>query len=647
MEYIRLSENYNKNRLIPITDNPHKYVNNTSPWFISMMRYNQADYDKWKNTGSLAGIEGSVTNKIWWDFDSTDLDKAQTDTLNLIEDLLHLGAKEENIQIAFSGSKGFSVVVETKQDLSLEQVKNTCFELAKNLETFDQKIYDNQRIFRLILTKNEKSGLYKIPLTVDELQNLTIDEIKLNAKAINYLNSEDLLAYYKPLILPEKYLIVPEKKEPIRIIAPLMDLDFSKKAKGWTNCKWSLLNGNFKEGERHYPILAIIATCKALNYPKETAYYMAKSASKLSLSRNGGEEFPKEEIWIEIEGVYSDNWKGGTFSCKDGKSPWLTNICNNLGQHKCKADDEKIFSDLTELSSIFDKFSKDIDKNKILTGIEELDEQVTILTSSLVGLLGNPGSGKTSLSINILNRCSKYNIPSIFFSMDMGIPLVYLKLIQKHYPNKRLSTDEIFHLYKTNKEEAKKIDEIIKENYGNVKFSFKSGLNVEEIKESIVTYQEQSGQKVKLVVVDYLECIAGPYSDSTANGGLIANKLKDLANETETCILLLLQTQKHSAAPDEPLLSMKNIKGASVIEQACSVILSVWREGYHPDYSAQDKFLSIATVKDRFGALWRSDFKWDGLRGLVSILNEVELEELKELKYNKKKNKEMSDKQWD
>ena len=38
-EYIRLSENYNKNKLIPINDSPYKYVKDkNSPYFISIIK---------------------------------------------------------------------------------------------------------------------------------------------------------------------------------------------------------------------------------------------------------------------------------------------------------------------------------------------------------------------------------------------------------------------------------------------------------------------------------------------------------------------------------------------------------------------------------------------------------------------------------
>ena len=45
-------------------------------------------------------------------------------------------------------------------------------------KTVDTQIYDNKRLFRIPNTRHEKSGLYKIPITLNELQTLSIDQIR-------------------------------------------------------------------------------------------------------------------------------------------------------------------------------------------------------------------------------------------------------------------------------------------------------------------------------------------------------------------------------------------------------------------------------------------------------------------------------------
>ena len=104
--------------------------------------------------------------------------------------------------------------------------------------------------------------------------------------------------------------------------------------------------------------------------------------------------------------------------------------------------------------------------------------------------------------------------------------------------------------------------------------------------------------------------------------------------------MLLLQTQKHST-PDisDPLLSLKGVKGSSLIEQSCSTILTLWRDGYNPKHVQDDKYISFAVVKNRFGSLWSGDFSWNGLRGDIRELSEEELDSLAEFRERKRQEK--------
>jgi replicative DNA helicase len=196
---------------------------------------------------------------------------------------------------------------------------------------------------------------------------------------------------------------------------------------------------------------------------------------------------------------------------------------------------------------------------------------------------------------------------------------------------------QIMKLYKDDPFSANELTREIFEEYKNVNFNFKAGLSVGDIKRIIKNEEDRTGRKVKLLITDYLECLAGPYSDATANTGFICQQLKDLANELQLCSVLLLQTQKHSTGEiSDPLLSMRQIKGSSVIEQSCSTVLTLWREGYSPDTVTDDKYISFALVKNRFGSLWRDDFAWAGKTGDIYEMTEEQQGELAAFKERKK-----------
>ena len=645
--YILIKQHLNsRGKLIPVTDDPYRYVEDfDKDYYTSIFQYSEEHFKEFEKTGSVAGISDVVTNTLAFDFDcKDDLEKARQDALALVSRLREkLGVKRSQVELYFSGMKGFTIVTKLDKLINPDQAAHLAINvLGQGLPTLDKSLYNASRVLRLPNTRHKESGLFKIALSYNQLEKLRIETLKEQATKMGPGPVEA-----EPTTVPEEFLVIPEVKRKVEF----SDLEFSKKPAQWKNCKWSLAQGNFKGGERHSALMVLASTCRGLGFTKEMTYDLCKGALRRSIEKYGQGTTNKEELYKNIieDSIFTDNWEGGQYTCK--KPGFLQSYCDSLGEHKCKDRDqsEKPFVKFDEMADRFFKFAEEFEKNVIKTGIVQLDENVLLSTSTLNGLLGQPGAGKTTMALNYLKYSSKNGIPSAFFSLDMGEPIVTAKIIQQRTG---MSFKEAAEFCKTQREPAKVlVNTILREDYANVNFNYRSGLTCNDMKELIKQQEEVSGQKIRLVIIDYLECLAGPYSDPTANTGFIANQLKDLANELGVCILLLLQTQKHST-PDisDPLLTLKGVKGSSIIEQSCTTILTLWREGYNPKYTEQDRYISFAVVKNRFGGLWTGDFSWDPVRGEITSLTEEQEQEFKEFKDRKKKDKlqaaEEGDKQW-
>lgn len=390
--------------------------------------------------------------------------------------------------------------------------------------------------------------------------------------------------------------------------------------------------------------MVLAATCRGLGYDKEQTFYLCKAAIKKQSILCGQAEFEKEELWNNIieSSIFGDHWEGGQYSPEN--NAWLKKYCTE-NSFKWDKDEEKPVVSLEDMSKRFTDYAVNFEKNILRTGLKSLDNNVMLLASNLVGLLGNPGSSKTSQAMKILKYNSQQGIQSTFFSMDMGLPMIYAKLIQNL---KGYSFKKVMDIYKNDPKQADELINEVKGVYKNVGFNFKSGLNVADMKEVIKKQEEMTGNPTKLVVVDYLECVASDFSDPTVGGGKVATQLKDLANELNICVLLLLQTQKHSTPNvSDPLLSMKQVKGSSLLEQSMSVILTLWREGYDAKTVKDDKYVSFACVKNRFGPLWSDDFHWDGVTGETRDLNSLERDDLRIFREEKEAAKKQQDKAWE
>lgn len=623
-----------KGILVPEQEAFSQVTDFEKPAFISVFKYNTEQYNQFLKNNTVSGISDVVTNSLVWDLDAANnISAAQEDAKTLFKRLKDDGISKTSIQIYFSGNKGFTIQVDLQENITPSELKSVCIDyFGKDLKTLDRSIYNASRILRIPWTRHE-NGLYKIPLDNEQLFALDSNTIQLKAKTPeevpdipDYTNESVDLTWFAHTT-PEKSQNTPEVS------------DIPERPNNWKACKWNLLQGNFTDGERHNALTILAATSRGLGYDQDTAYYLCKAAIKKQAERSGKPEFSKEELYNNIikTSIFNSTWNGGTYSCKTDS--WLKHYCEQLGDQGCqgKGNEDEGCVEFSTMTDIFTQYAKEFDKNVIKTGIPDIDHNLTLVCSTLNGLLGQPGSGKTSVAVQILRNTSLAGVPSIFFSMDMGLPVVYGKLLQRE--NGKNFKDNM-QAVKCGDEKIIQVMEKVNPEYSNVSFCYQSSVSVADMKKIIKERQDSTGKQIKLVVIDYLECIAGPYSEATANTGFIANQLKDLANNLNVCVLLLLQTQKHST-PDisDPLLTMKGIKGSSIIEQSCRTVTTIWREGYNPETINNDKFMSMALVKNTFGTLWRGDFHWNGPKGIISPLTDTQEFELKKFKEEKKEKK--------
>lgn len=159
--------------------------------FRTWCRYEKdiIEYQKAKK-GSLSGFD----SKHYSDFLPIDIDnkKNPEKSLPVCRDLIALLDQQyklpiKSLRIYFSGSKGFHLEIPTNLFGDIEPSIELRLRFKKIVETLgfddlDPLIYGRNWLWRFPNTINSKSGLYKIPLTFNDLNNLNYDKIKKLAK---------------------------------------------------------------------------------------------------------------------------------------------------------------------------------------------------------------------------------------------------------------------------------------------------------------------------------------------------------------------------------------------------------------------------------------------------------------------------------
>jgi hypothetical protein len=632
MLYRRLCEGLNtKGDLVPHDFDLSMFIGAHKAWFISIHNYTEEHNTRFLERGSIAGIKDVIATRLVWDFDDkNNIENARQDAATLCFRLIQKGIPENALKIAFSGKKGFGVEVDITTQLSLAEFNAITGSLGGDLATFDTTMGDAPQLIRVLGSKHDETGLFKTPLTFSQLNTLSIDDIKQMATSIENITEE--FNWYS-VDLPEEILslknnITTKKVVKVEENPEIKELSLEGKPKFLTNCRWALQNGFFGEGDRSHAYLCLAATYKNIGFSIEHVYRILKGTKVLQQQKHPEEdEFTDEELYNNIvTQVFGPYWGNGQYSCREEGS-WLHGYCQSLGTCKCGKEESEALKPKTFLD-VANKFKDqvvNIEKNTIITGIKSIDEFLFISTSTNLGILGAPGAGKSAIALNILANTSKMGVPSVFANLDMASTRMFEKAC---YKVTGLSRYDLYQAFKNNKEQP--ILDKMKEEFGNVNFLSKTAPTVADIRQYVLNCEQERGEKVKLVMVDYFERVMSEMDDENAGSKRIAGELQDLVEDLNVCLITVVQPRKDALAGgiDSPIYDYTKIKGSGLIYQSMRSILSLWRPFYNPKDFSKDKYMQMAVLKNDFGELGEFQFSWDGKTGEIHELTEFQIQEL-------------------
>ena len=397
-------------------DEVHTHVDDQKKdWYTSAYYYEEEVLDYFKNNkNSIAGYKGKgFTNSLHWDIDNTDFEAARRDAIQLVEHLKYLNYGK-GIEIFFSGNKGFHVYLRVSDTITNEQSSSICQKIANAAGSkIDPVVYNKTRAFRLSNTRHQKSKLYKVQLSIDELFDDKESNIKHLAEELQELFPANSVSV-KKLIDEYEELSKTIPKQDANLInldnyRPLSnELNMSKCPPGMRRCMYRLENGYFGPGERENALHRIAAYYRGQGKDKEFAYSILNVALEKRARLYPTAEAVENKDTIRIlNHIYNESFQGGTYSCKG--DIFLQNHCD---QGKgCKAfektkDDEEIkyYMTVKELGNLYLKDSDEALAEYPKTGIKWLDDRIHIRPKNYSVINGANGSGKTSLVIKIMEN---------------------------------------------------------------------------------------------------------------------------------------------------------------------------------------------------------------------------------------------------
>ena len=337
---------------------------------------------------------GPVYGNFCFDFDG-DLDEAKQDCLKIYNYFLSNGVTDNNINALFSGNKGFHLEIDyrsfmDKPEFDLHLIyKVAAMDLNKSIKgnrdqtTMDLKIYSIRRLFRYANSIHNKTGLYCIPITHEELEGDIKNIIEL-AKSKRDIKKEHSYS-------PSMVKLFENAKTFYFKSCTFFENKFSVEHLNNGNyppCIDNILNNGVNEGERNYILYLLMRHLKKFETEEKLSQITMNYAHKNNID--------EKEALSTMRSALKRH--GSFLSCLALKGYCNKELCDSL------ASSEKISTpDLFFKTLDIEESKKELIKNinngkynrKITTGIKCLDNCSVIVQDSIVVIASLSNVGKT------------------------------------------------------------------------------------------------------------------------------------------------------------------------------------------------------------------------------------------------------------
>ena len=477
--------------------------------YISLFPYDKGIISHVKAQNTVSGYKGlHYCPAIVVDIDNEDLEQSRLSAVDLVKRINEwYTCPLDEIRIYFSGNKGFHISLLDKlfggipphQDIAAI-VKKFVSELSNGILNVDLKIYEPMRIFRCNNSLNDKSGLYKIPISFGELLG-SVDSIKELAKTprldikatkpvVDFRKNERLSTLLRSIKLDEKTKNIITKGF------------FSPPAVGERNSKlFKQACTLFKYSEINSS--SILELISVINNQSETPLQdyevaMIVKSAQQSASR---EEAKQDELTLSTIGGWADVWYS----------------------------------------------SKIAEKNKITLGFPSFDKEMKgKLRGKLLCIVGPGGTKKSLLAQNILyeNAVGK-GMRGIYSSMEMGAPVLIDRFIDMAVANHNENYSYILEkreMLETGYAKKDFVDNFAKYYSDNVLITQNNSLTCKEY-ETLIEKAKQEYGVIDILIVDGLSMMGGNGTETE-----LVNKhtkeLKDIAIKNNILVIVIVHVTK-------------------------------------------------------------------------------------------------------
>lgn len=517
--------------------------------YRTLFRYDDKYLTHFTQKKSVAGYSGfGYADYLPFDFDSENVADALKDVCDFAFSL-KVDYDYELCYVYFSGCKGFHVLIpsacfgyfEPTQDLPVI-MKTIALDLGQDLKTLDTSIYNQNRLFRLRNTKHSKSGLYKIPVMISDL-NKGLDHILKLAKKQqedNFPQLDDNLSNEQFVEIYQKYKNT--KSKSLMVTKNLVIEDFK--------------TGSVK-GDRNNAGMRIAGLLKSKTIDKELAFIMLDSWNRLN-------DPPMSTP--ELENIIHSAFKGVEPDIKD---------------------------DIKLIWQIADEYQEYVrSPAKVHIGIQTINKAIRgIRPGQVMTIIGFTGNFKSGLLQWIMRHHTKTTKePVLLFELEMSDIDVFERAAQM---SNEMTGNEVERLFQGDTSHKLDIVKNVKKEQENFLIVTNPCLNLEEMENHVLKAEEMLGLKIGLIGIDFIQLMDEKGGTNVERVDKIAKNIKIFAKKMNIPVIAVSQVT--DVKDESKNVGLMDARDSKTIVQMADFVLGLYLQPDSKDIQ------NIELLKNRKG----------------------------------------------
>ncbi|QLL67372.1 replicative DNA helicase [Lactobacillus johnsonii] len=253
------------------------------------------------------------------------------------------------------------------------------------------------------------------------------------------------------------------------------------------------------------------------------------------------------------------------------------------------------------------------------SGFSELDKMTTgFHDDELIILAARPGVGKTAFALNVAQFVGlKTDKTVAMFSLEMGAE----QLVQRMLASEGLIDSQHLRTGQLTDEEWRKLV-VAAGSLDNTSIYIDDtpGIKMSEIRAKARRLAKEKG-KLGLIVIDYLQLIEGPRSESRQQEvSAISRQLKKLAKELHIPVIALSQLSRSVEQRQDKRPVLSDIRESGSIEQDADIVAFLYRDDYYRDERDEDDEGEVEAEEDNGEVEVIIEKNRSGTRGTVKLM---------------------------